>query len=75
MKAATALRVGQAVSSIASTVVDTITIVEHIAEGNDIADEDATAGIVSGHSELPAAGKSESSRPVYRHRQRRQKQR
>jgi len=56
MKAATALRVGQAVSSIASTVVDTITIVEHIVEGNDIADEDATVGIFSGFSELPAAG-------------------
>ena len=31
-------------------------VVEHIVEGNDIADEDATTGIFSGFSELPAAG-------------------
>lgn len=59
MQAATAARVGLAVSRVAgaaSTVLDIVSYVGEISNANDIVDEDATAGLVSGLRQLSTVG-------------------
>ena len=59
MQAATAARVGLAVSraaGAASTVLDIVSYVGEISNANDIVDESATAGLVSGLRELSTVG-------------------
>jgi hypothetical protein len=59
IQAAKAIRVGRAVSKVAgaaSTVLDIVSYVGEISNANDIVDEDATAGLVSGLRELSTVG-------------------